>query len=127
MPNTEQSIENTGGVPVIEQEMLVSGMTMYPTDKTLTVAEMPADAKETGEALADLAADIAGVIGATWPVGSVYITAAEELPQAIASIGTWVEIAMPLRLLDIKNGSRTYAEATEEYHASNLHMWLRTA
>lgn len=160
MPNTEQSIEQTGGVPVIEVEVDVFGMAMYPTDKTLSVEDMPADAKATGDAIAEansdiaemlldikdlqertgadiplnrdagaptIAAAIANTFGNTYPVGSVYISAADSLPSEIAAIGTWVEIAMPIRLVDIKKGSRTYAEAGQDYEHGNLRMWLRTA
>lgn len=159
MPNTEQSIEQTGGVPVVEVEVDVFGMMMYPTDKTLSVDGMPADAKATGDALdsvdeqiADILLDIkdlqeetgadiplngdsgaptiaeaiANVFSNLYPVGSVYVTSATSLPSVISSIGTWVQIAMPLRLVDIKKGSRTYVEVDESYEASNLYMWLRT-
>ena len=44
-----QSIEELGGIPAVEVSMEVSGMTAYPTDKTLSIADMPADAKATGD------------------------------------------------------------------------------
>jgi hypothetical protein len=127
MPNTEQSIEETGGVPEIELEVEVFGMVQTATDKSLTIPDMAADAKATGEAIANLAADVAALFDNLYPVGSVYITSAEELPTVIAEIGTWEEIAMPLRLTDIKNGSRTYIEPAESFTPGNLHMWMRTA
>ena len=52
--SVEQSILELGGIPVIEMEVGVSGMTAYPTDKTLSIRDMPADAKVTGDAIADL-------------------------------------------------------------------------
>lgn len=160
MPNTEQSIEQTGGVPEIEQEVEVFGMMQTPVDKTLAVSDMAADAKATGEAIAavaediaDLAADVAdiqewtaedipmsGSAGAQsvaaaiesmfanlYPVGSLYITAAESLPSSISDIGTWEEVAVPLTWGDIKKGSRNYEETDENFESGNLHMWLRTA
>lgn len=51
MPNTEQSIMESGGVPEIELEVEVAGMTKYPVDPTLSVPEMAADAKKTGDAI----------------------------------------------------------------------------
>ncbi len=59
MPNTEQSIEALDEIPEVSMEMEVCGMVQQPTDKTLSIADMPADAKRTGEVVADLAADIA--------------------------------------------------------------------
>lgn len=153
MPNTEQSIEQTGGVPEIEVEADVFGMIQYPTDKTLSIADMPADAKETGDAIADLLADIgslenrtgadiplnstssapsiaeaiANIYSGLYPVGSVYTTTESALPASIATIGTWTEIAIPLKHGDEKNGTRNYVEAGEGFTPGNLHFFLRTA
>lgn len=126
MPNTEQSIEETGGVPEIELEVEVFGMVQTATDKSLTIPDMAADAKATGEAIANLAADVAALFDNLYPVGSVYITAAEELPTVIADIGTWVEIAIPLTHKDMRVGTRSYAETGESFEPGNLHSWLRT-
>lgn len=62
MPNTEQSIMETGGVPEIEVELEVSGMTKYPVDRTLSVPEMAADAKATGDAIREADEAIADVL-----------------------------------------------------------------
>lgn len=157
--NVQESIESTGGIPEIEVEMEVSGMTQTAVDKTLSIADMAADAKATGDAInnvsgsvTDLAADVAGILAWTgddiplneetgapsiaeaiesifanlYPVGTLYITAAETLPSMISDIGTWVEVAIPLKLNDIKHGSRNYAVAGEEFTPGNLHCWMRT-
>lgn len=127
MPNTEQSIEETGGVPEIELEVEVFGMTQAAVDKTLSIPDMAADAKAVGDALSDIESAVADIFSNMYPVGSVYITSAETLPQVISTIGTWEEIAMPLRLTDIRNGSRTYIEPEEGFVPGNLHLWMRTA
>lgn len=159
MPNTEQSIEQTGGVPEIEMEVEVFGMAMYPTDKTLSIENMPADAKKTGDAIRDANDDIAEVLldvkalqeetgediplnsledsptiaeavgdmmGNIYPVGAVFVTAAGELPSLIAALGTWVEIALPLKHGDKLNGTRSYTEVGTGFTPGNLRFFLRT-
>lgn len=156
MPNTEQSIEETGGVPEIEMEVEVFGMVQYPTDKTLSQADMAADAKAVGEAIgnveasiSDLEADFSGEIervetsiaetkteleqeivtafARMYPVGSVYISTLETLPMEIAQVGVWEEIAMPLTWADIRTGSRSYMPPEGGFQPGNLHIWLRTS
>lgn len=170
MPNTEQSINETGGVPEIEMEMEVSGMTQAAVDKTLSIADMAADAKATGDAiqavaedLSDLAADVSDIeewtgedlnvnsdeqsptiaeaitsivetinglseqiLAAVFPVGSVYTSTAGTMPEAIAAIGTWTEIRVPLRWNDMKNGTRTFEVVEAGFTPGELRMWLRT-
>ena len=191
--NVQDSIESTGGVPEIELEMEVSGMTQTAVDKTLSIAEMAADAKATGDAidvvagdLADLTADVsdiehwtgediplnsesgspsiaeavatnaedigdikqwtgenlplntqstatiaeafASIFANLYPVGSLYITAADQLPAWISSSGTWVEVKIPITWGDMKNGTRSFVipEEGETFTTGTLHFWLRT-
>lgn len=70
MADTENSVLD--GIPEIEQEVEVWGIAERPTDKTLSIEDMAADAKATGDAitavsedLADLAADVSDIDGKT--------------------------------------------------------------
>lgn len=184
MPNTEESLQQTGGVPDVEMEVEIFGMVQQPTDKTLSIENMPADGKATGDALANITADltdtmtdvgnildwtgedipvnsqttdkvasvIAGILSWTgstipltadpgapsiaqavnavyesiYPVGSLYVTAANAIPAALYNIGTWIEVLIPLTWGDIEGGQRSYV-ARDESSAGNLHFWMRTA
>lgn len=126
MPNeqsVQDSIESTGGIPVINVSLEVSGMTQYPTDKTLNIPDMPADAKEVGDKINDLEAAIAGVVGDSYPVGTIYMTTNIEPP---AFTGTWVEIGITATWSQLKTGKRDYAELEEGDTGGTVHFWLRT-
>ena len=124
---TVQELVSLGeGTPEIELEVEVFGMTAYPTDKTLSIEDMAADAKQVGLALADLETSIADVYADMYPVGSIYMTTAESLPQTLSLIGTWVEIAMPLTLKDIKIGTRHFENTDNTFVPGTVHLWLRT-
>ena len=160
MPNTEQNIEETGGIPEIDFELEVSGMTQAAVDKTLSIPDMAADAKATGDAIAAVSEDIADVgsdvadilnwtgedipinsedgapsiaeavaaaLSTLYPIGSLYITTADALPDMISSTGTWQEVRIPLTWNDVKNGSRSWAEIEDGFTAGNLHFWLRVS
>ena len=60
--NAQDSIESTGGVPEIELEMDVFGMTQYAVDKTLSIADMAADAKSVGDAIDAVAGDLGDLV-----------------------------------------------------------------
>lgn len=156
MPNTEQSIQETGGVPEIAMTLEVSGMTQTAVDKTLTIADMAADAKATGDAIADVAADLATAIsdisdieewtGEDIPVSSS--PGASSIAEAISSIvgesypvgsiymttsnfpptftGTWVEIAITATWAQLKIGQRGYAPLEQGVTGGAVHFWLRT-
>lgn len=137
MPNTEESIASTGGIPEISMEVVVSGMTQTAVDKSLTIPDMAADAKAAGDAIrtaladiADLAADVASItldfIGTLYPVGSIYVTTLDGMPETVASVGTWEEIAIPMTWGDLKAGTRSYAAAGESFTPGTIRFFLRT-
>lgn len=53
-PNTDESIQESGGVPVLRMTVSPSQVIQSPVDKTLSISEMPADAKATGDAINNL-------------------------------------------------------------------------
>lgn len=57
-PNTDESIQETGGVPVLHMTVSPSNNVQAPVDKTLSISEMAADAKATGDAINNLGAAI---------------------------------------------------------------------
>lgn len=152
-----QSIEELGGIPTIELEMEVSGMTAYPTDKTLSIQDMAADAAAVGDAINDLQGAIAdteleiagieawtandipmtneqgsqsiaeaidGIIGNSYPVGTIYMTISSDAP---ALEGTWVEVAISATFTQIKAGKHGYRQLESGETGGPVHFWLRTA
>lgn len=127
--SVEQSILGLGGIPEVEMEVSVSGMTQYPVDKTLAIEDMAADAKATGEAIGTLQADIAdieteiqGITKVAYPVGSIYMTVSEEPPEFP---GVWVEIGITATWSQLKTGLRNYTELEEGQTGGSVHFWLR--
>ena len=139
-PNTEQSIINEG-IPTLTFRVSPSEVIYAPVDKTLSISEMPADAKATGDAIqnvsdnlgediAELGADIAAIqetisslSNLFYPVGSVYMTTSASVPERFT--GTWVEIAMPMTWNDLKRGTRSWVELEDDPDRT-LHFFLRT-
>ena len=163
MPNNESnenavqnSIEETGGIPVIEETMEVSGMTQAAVDKTLTIPEMAADAKATGDAinavkedLTDLATDVGDIeswTGADIPlngepdaptiaeamsdlVGEAYPVGSIYMTTANGAPsfgGTWEEILITATWSQLKTGKRGYENMPEGETGGLVHFWLRT-
>lgn len=140
-PNTEESILETG-IPTLSFTVSPSTVVYQPTDHTLSISDMPADAKATGDAIqnvsdllsgdiSDLAADIATIeetlsslSNLFYPVGSVYVTVDTTVPARFT--GTWEEIAMPMTWNDLKRGTRSWAELEGDPDRT-LHFFLRTA
>ena len=120
-PQTAESI----GIPEIEVEVTVDHEVQWPVDKTLTIPDQAADAKETGDAIADLAADVADLAGnvtdTLYPVGTILMTTSTTAP---IDEGTWEEIVVPMTWGDAKNGTRSYSAGTG---TGTIHFWMRTA
>lgn len=154
--SVQDSINGTGGIPVITMSMEVSGMTQTAVDKTLSITDMAADAKATGDAiaevsdsLADLAADVSGI--EEWTGEDIKVdssSGAQTIAEAIAGVtsdsypvgsiymtasaetptfvGTWVEIAITATWSQLKTGKRDYAELASGDTGGTVHFWLRT-
>lgn len=127
MPNeqsVQESIESTGGIPVIAVSLEVSGMTQMPVDKTLSIADMAADSKEVGDRFDIVEAAIAGIVTDTYPVGSIYMTTSTSAP---VFDGTWVEIGITATWTQLKTGKRDYEALETGDTGGSVHFWLRTA
>lgn len=122
--NVQNSIEETGGIPVIAMSLEVSGMTQYPVDKTLSVPDMAADAKETGDAIDALQAAVADIEGETYPVGTIYMTVSSSAPTFT---GTWVEVVLTTTKAQLKTGKHDYELLGSGDTGGTVHFWLRTA
>ena len=154
---TEQSIQELGGIPTIELSLEVAGMTAYPVDRSLTIADMAADAKATGDAISDVQeailgederiTTIEGWTGENIPLNSEQ--GSSTIAQAFNSIisvsypvgsiymtisdnaptftGTWVEIAITASWTQLKEGKRGYEQLASGATGGPVHFWLRTA
>lgn len=152
-----QSIEELGGIPTIELEMEVSGMTAYPTDKTLSIQDMAADAAAVGNAIdllqgaiSDTAQEIESI--EAWTADDIPMSNNPDAPsvaEAIDSIisqsypvgtiymtispdapafeGTWVEVAISATFTQIKAGKHGYRQLESGETGGPVHFWLRTA
>lgn len=58
MADTENSLVETQGIPEIDMEVEVFGMTQAEVDKTLTIEDCAADAKAVGDQFGNVDADI---------------------------------------------------------------------
>ena len=129
-PNTENNIQDTG-IPTLTMTVSASQEVQWPVDDTLSISEMAADAKATGDAIADVEAALADVeseiqhiVTVAYPVGSIYMTISAEAPDFD---GTWVEIAVTATWAQLKSGKRDYALLPEGDTGGDVHFWLRTA
>ena len=121
MPNTDESIVETSGIPEITLQLEVMDTVQAPVDATLSIAGQAADAKATGDAITALSTAITQAIAALFPIGAIYVSTIDTAP---VFYGTWVEITIPATHGDLKNGNRSFEDGTG---TGNLHFWRRTA
>lgn len=88
MPNTEESIQETGGIPEIEVELEVAGMTMYPTDKTLNIRDQAADAKAVGDEFANVNVDIGNILARTGSDIPITSGSSDTIADAVSAAGS---------------------------------------
>lgn len=108
--SVEQSIEELGGIPVIDMEVSVSGMTAYPTDQTLTIQGMPADAKATGDAIEKLQD---AVMDDHEDIGTI--------AEAVEAIEAWTGEDLPVSTTD-STKLNTAIAVLEARNATNIPM-----
>lgn len=98
MADTEQSILDIGGIPEIDEDVEVFGMTQAEVDKTLTLEDCAADAKAVGDRFGNVEGDIS------------------DLDSDIQEIKAWTGEDIPLK----PNDEQTVAGAIEELQESTI-------
>lgn len=102
MADTEQSINELGGIPEITMEVEAYQMVQTAVDKTLSIAEMAADAKAVGDAIGDIEASISDLstsdgIALTAEDGSPTVyEAITGLQDDVENIGSRTGEAIPI-------------------------------
>lgn len=134
--NTPESIDD--GIPEVSFTLEVSNVVQAPVDDTLSIAGEAADAKATGDAIAQAKADLQdeidaietgvdSVIGLLFPVGAIYISNSATAPTFGGENWNWQEIKIPVKQGDLMDGSRSYAELGSGDTPGTMHFWLRIA
>lgn len=126
------------GIPEVSFTLQVSEVVQAPIDDTLSIEGMAADAKATGDAIAEAKADLQeeidaietdvdDVIGELFPVGSIYISTSSTAPAFGGANWRWQEIMIPVTQGDLIDGSRSYADKEEGDTPGTIHFWRRIA
>lgn len=134
--NTPESIDD--GIPEVSFTLEVSNVVQAPVDDTLSIAGEAADAKATGDAIAQARSDLQEEIDAIetgvdsvantlFPVGAVYISTSSSAPTFGGENWNWQEIKIPVTQGDLMDGVRSYAALGESETPGTLHFWLRIA
>lgn len=125
------------GIPEVTFTLEVSQTQQAPVDDTLSISGMAADAKATGDAIAQAKSDLQeeiesietgvdSVAGRLFPVGCVYISTSSNAPTFGGKTWTWQEIKMPATWGDIEDGFRSYEAVANGDTTGTLHFWKRT-
>ena len=126
------------GIPEVSFTLEVSNVQQAPVDDTLSIAGEAADAKATGDAIAQAKADLQeeineietgvdSVIGKLFPVGSIYVSTSSSAPTFGGTNWNWQEIMIPVKQGDLIDGSRNYAAKGVGDTPGTIHFWLRIA
>lgn len=135
-PETPESIDD--GIPEVNFTLSVAETVQAPIDDTLSIEGMAADAKATGDAIAQAKSDlqeeidaietgVESVAGKLFPVGAVYISTSSTAPTFGGTNWNWQEILIPTTWGDLEDGQRSYAEKGSGDTTGTLHFWLRIA
>lgn len=145
-PNTPTSIDD--GIPEVSFTLEVSNTNQAPVDDTLSISGMAADAKATGEKIAEekaaveaelataaqtlqnqinsIDADIGAIYGNLYPVGSIYTSTSAQPPTFGGANWNWQEIKIPVTQGDLMDGVRNFAPIGST-PPGTIHYWLRVA
>ena len=132
--NTPSSIDD--GIPEVNFTLQVANTVQAPIDDTLTIEGMAADAKATGDAIAQAKADLQeeidaietgvdSVAGTLFPVGCIYVSTSATAPTFGGANWRWQEIMIPVTQGDLMDGSRSYAAKESGDTPGSIHFWLR--
>lgn len=126
------------GIPEVTFTLQVSETVQSPVDPTLSIEGMAADAKATGDAIADARSDLQAeidaietgvdsVAGTLFPVGAIYVSTSSTAPTFGGANWNWQEIMIPVTQGDLMDGSRSYAAKGSGDTPGTLHFWMRIA
>lgn len=134
--NTPSSIDD--GIPEVSFTLQVANTVQAPIDDTLSIEGQAADAKATGDAIAQAKADlqeeidaietgVESVAGQLFPVGSIHVSTSATAPTFGGNTWAWTEILIPMTWGDLEDGQRSYREKAAGDAVGTMHFWLRTA
>ena len=136
--NTTSPESIDDGIPEVSFTLSVSEVQQAPVDDTLSIEGMAADAKATGDAIAQAKSDLQeeidaietgvdSVAGRLFPIGCVYISTSSTAPTFGGTNWNWQEILIPTTWGDLEDGQRSYTEKESGDTSGTLHFWLRIA